>query len=154
MRIPHALGAVLLSAALVACGDSNNNAPPQAPGQTGITITIPAGAMNLGDGAYAPNPAMVAPGMVVTWVNQDSVPHTATANDGQFDSEAIAPGGSWSWTVPSDPGDDRINYFCEFHPGMRGSLVMPGASPSPSPSPSSSPTPTPSPSSTPSPAPR
>lgn len=50
-------------------------------------ITIPQDADDLGAaGAYIPNPASVSSGSTVTWNNVDDSQHTATADDGSFDT--------------------------------------------------------------------
>jgi plastocyanin len=69
---------------------------------------------------FIPATITVHPGDTVTWTNQDSIPHTATALDGKsFDSGAIDPGSSWSF-VFSKAGD--YNYRCAIHPDMRGTV--------------------------------
>ena len=62
----------------------------------------------------------VHPGDRVTWRNADLVPHTATAA-GRFDSRAIAPGKSWSWTARAK---GRHDYVCTYHPGMKGTVIV------------------------------
>ncbi|WP_309491350.1 cupredoxin domain-containing protein [Trinickia mobilis] len=57
----------------------------------------------------------------VVWVNQDLVPHTASATSKAFDSHSIAPNASWSY-VARTPGN--YPYGCDFHPTMRGTLVV------------------------------
>jgi plastocyanin len=69
---------------------------------------------------FAPAAVTVHPGDTVTWTNQDSIPHTATALDGKsFDSGTIDPGASWSFTFPK-AGD--YAYRCAIHPDMRGTV--------------------------------
>jgi plastocyanin len=150
--------ALATSVAVTSCGDDDDNPNPapgvqtggETPPTTSVTVTIPENAMNLGDQAFGQNPLTVNQGTTVTWVNNDSVPHTATSTDGIWDSNTIPPGGSFSYTF-STAGS--FLYFCEIHPNMRGRIVVPGAQPSPTPTPTTSPSPTPtvSPSPTPSP---
>ena len=53
----------------------------------------------MGPAAYGVNPLVVKAGTVVTWVNNDTVKHTATEIDtNYFDSNFIQPGGSYSFT--------------------------------------------------------
>jgi plastocyanin len=68
---------------------------------------------------FQPEVLTVASGDTVVWVNADLVDHTATAQDGTFDSKRIEAGKSWSFTV-STPGE--IAYVCEYHPSMKGTL--------------------------------
>lgn len=69
---------------------------------------------------FDPDTLRVAPGDTIVWINQDAVPHTATAEDGAWDSGAIAAGDSWSRVVE---GTGTQSYFCTFHPTMRGVIV-------------------------------
>ncbi len=56
---------------------------------------------------------------VVAWINNDSVPHTVTADDGGFDSGILEPGQSFQM-VFTGPGSRT--YHCLIHPSMRGSI--------------------------------
>ncbi|HEX2168819.1 MAG TPA: hypothetical protein VHF65_00840, partial [Nitrososphaera sp.] len=67
-------------------------------------ITIPQDADDLGAGAYSPNPASVSGGSTVTWNNVDSTPHTATADDGSFDSGIINGGSSARVVISANSG--------------------------------------------------
>ena len=69
---------------------------------------------------FVPETLAVHRGDRVVWRNQDLVPHTATAA-GNFDSKAIAPGGSWS-TVAAKTG--TLGYVCSYHPTMKGVLTV------------------------------
>jgi plastocyanin len=68
---------------------------------------------------FAPQSVDVKVGDTVTFVNGDPVPHTATADDGSFDSKALDQGAKFSFTA-SKVG--KISYVCEFHPGMTGTI--------------------------------
>lgn len=69
---------------------------------------------------FSPKNLRVAVGDRITFVNQDSVPHTATASDGAFDTGRLRGGQSKRITV-SVAG--KHNYICRFHPGMKGSVT-------------------------------
>jgi plastocyanin len=71
--------------------------------------------------AFNPPNISVAPGTTVTWVNNDTVPHTTTASDGTWDSETLQPGESFSFTFDT-PG--TFPYFCEIHPFMTGTVTV------------------------------
>jgi plastocyanin len=103
------------------------------------------------DFAFSPADLSVPLGSTVTWRNAGEAPHTVTAEDGSFDSEMVAAGGSWSRTFDTA---GAFNYFCAFHPDMRGTVTVttagaaaaePTPSPSPSPTPEASLSPTPTP---------
>src|SRR5919112_348935 len=85
--------------------------------------------------AFNPPNATVTPGTTVTWVNDDQAPHTATANDGAFDSGTLQPGQSYSF-VFDKPG--TYTYHCNIHPDMTGTITVSGASASASASSSAS----------------
>ena len=68
---------------------------------------------------FQPAELTVSRGDTVVWNNTDFVPHTATARDGSWDSKSVAAGGSWRF-VANTPG--RHEYYCTFHPTMKGSI--------------------------------
>jgi plastocyanin len=70
---------------------------------------------------FAPAELRVKAGATVEWVNDDEVPHTATAKDQRWDSGMLQKGQSWRRTFPT-PG--RYPYFCQVHPFMKGVVVV------------------------------
>jgi plastocyanin len=72
--------------------------------------------------AFNPPTIEVPVGGSITWTNDDTTPHTATAKDRAIlQSGAIAPGTSFTQTF-NTPG--TYEYFCEFHPNMHGTIVV------------------------------
>jgi plastocyanin len=71
--------------------------------------------------AFVPPSLTVRAGTVVTFVNDDDEPHTATAYDKSFDSEALDSHETWKYTFAKA---GTYNYFCEMHPRMKGTLVV------------------------------
>ena len=72
--------------------------------------------------SFKPATLTVKPGDTVLWVNKDMVPHTATSKKaGVFDSNTLAPGKSWKHTFK---GKGEFQYLCQFHPTMKGSIVV------------------------------
>lgn len=128
---------VLIAAVLVAAAacSSNNSSSTPAPSSTGgtttgtptssgatTTVAIPVGAAGLTTTAFAPNPVTVHVGDSIMWVNNDSIAHTSTANNGTtWSSGTIAPGGSFKTTL-STAG--TFAYHCAFHPGMVGTVTV------------------------------
>ncbi|HTJ70670.1 MAG TPA: cupredoxin family copper-binding protein [Actinospica sp.] len=105
---------------------------------SGVTIEIK-------NYAFAPATATVAVGTKVTWVNEDTVPHTVTTTSGpaSFDSGQVAPGASFS-AIFETAG--TYSYYCADHPNMKATITVTGGS-TPSGSPTATPTsasPTPS----------
>jgi plastocyanin len=70
---------------------------------------------------FSPETLEIAAGTTVTWTNNDEAMHTATADDGSFDTGAINQGESASVTF-DEPG--TYTYTCTFHPGMKGTIVV------------------------------
>jgi plastocyanin len=71
------------------------------------------------DFAYNPDPVTIEEGGKVIWINQDSAPHTATADDGSFDTGELEEGKLKSETF-KEPGE--FTYHCEIHPTMHGTV--------------------------------
>lgn len=78
---------------------------------------------------FLPSTITVSIGARVTWLNRDNVAHTSTAPPpGVFTTQGawegiMAPGESYSQTF-NVPG--RFEYYCRFHPYMRGAVVVRG----------------------------
>ena len=70
---------------------------------------------------YQPDPVVVQTGGKVIWQNQDTAPHTATADDGSFDTGTIEKGKLGSATF-KEAG--TFTYFCEIHPTMKGTVEV------------------------------
>jgi len=70
---------------------------------------------------YQPDPVVVQVGGKVVWQNQDTAPHTATADDGSFDTGVIEKGKLGSATF-KEAG--TFTYFCEIHPTMHGTVEV------------------------------
>ena len=84
-------------------------------------VTGAQAAVAIKDDAFTPPTRTGPAGTTVTWTNDDAVPHTATAQDGSFDSGNLNPGQSYSFTF-STPG--TYPYICQYHAGMQGSIVV------------------------------
>ena len=74
---------------------------------------------------YEPDPVTIEEGGKVIWVNRDAAPHTATADDGSFDTGTIEQDKLKSESF-KQPG--TYAYFCEIHPDMRGTVEVVEAS--------------------------
>ena len=71
--------------------------------------------------AYDPDPVQVETGGKVIWQNMDSAPHTATADDGSFDTGTLEEGKLKSETFKKA---GTYTYFCEIHPTMHGTVEV------------------------------
>jgi plastocyanin len=75
----------------------------------------------ISDFAYDPDPVTIEEGGKVIWQNEDSVAHTATAEDGSFDTGTIEEGKIASETF-KQPG--TYAYVCSIHPQMHGTIEV------------------------------
>jgi plastocyanin len=74
------------------------------------------------DFAYDPNPISVPVGGSVVWVNKDNMTHTATADDGTWNTGNI-PGGTSSSPIQFNNAG-AAPYHCIPHPRMKGTVQV------------------------------
>jgi plastocyanin len=90
-------------------------APPTAAG--GNTISIK-------NFAFDPSALTMKTGTPVTWVNNDSSPHTITSDQGSlmaFSSDSLASGASYTVTFTQA---GTFTYHCAIHPSMTGTIIV------------------------------
>ncbi|MCZ4103766.1 MULTISPECIES: cupredoxin domain-containing protein [Streptomyces] len=126
---PHRgrLGAASVICALLAltgCSSSSGSSSSTAPASTPAGTTASgAGRIVIKDFLFSPAALTVAPGTVVTVLNEDKTPHTATATDGKaFDTGTIAGGKSATFKAPATAGN--YSYICNIHQYMKGTLTV------------------------------
>ncbi|MBS3123975.1 cupredoxin family copper-binding protein [Candidatus Woesearchaeota archaeon] len=71
--------------------------------------------------SFKPNSITINLGDVVTWTNYDSIRHTATSDDGLFNSNLLSLGESWSYKFEQS---GEYGYYCQPHTSMRGKVVV------------------------------
>ncbi|GEM_PF-831406 len=80
---------------------------------------------------YNPQEIKINVGDSVTWINDDTVPHTATYYDGNmsdssvgtiWDSGMIKAGGTYASPAFTKAGE--YPYFCQVHPWMTGEIIV------------------------------
>jgi len=81
-------------------------------------------AVDIAGFAFSPQSVTVDVGETVTWTNADAQGHTATADDGSFDTGTIAGSASKSVTLASA---GTVAYHCKIHPTMTGTIVVQAA---------------------------
>src|SRR5215204_736164 len=128
---------ILLTLGLVACGgddDDSTTVTTQAETSAEATSEEPSGnapapsgeavraaKVRIVDFSYDTDPVTIQVGGKVNWQNEDSDPHTATADDGSFDTGPMEEGKLKSETF-KDAG--TYSYFCEIHPEMHGTVEV------------------------------
>lgn len=98
----------LLLVALAGCSDSGGGGSH---GHTEVAIH---------NFQFDPAQATAEGGMVV-FVNHDSAPHTATADDGAFDTGNLDQDEEYEVDLPSG----TYAYHCKLHAQMRGTITVP-----------------------------
>ena len=71
--------------------------------------------------AFAPANLTIEAGDSVTFVNEDSAPHTATDKAGAFDTGRMSSGQQSTLTFG---GAGTFDYFCEIHPNMTAQIIV------------------------------
>jgi plastocyanin len=70
---------------------------------------------------YAPASVTIHVGDAVTWTNTSTRTHTATSDDGEWDTSSIGPGMQRSQTFNTA---GTFGYHCAIHPSMEGTIVV------------------------------
>jgi plastocyanin len=128
------LALIALTLGLAACGDDGSDTTPttdtgtetptkpsgeNAPAPSGDAVR--AAKVEIASFAYNPDPVEIEEGGKVIWINRDAAPHTATAEDGSFDTGTLEEGKLKSETF-KEPG--TYPYICSIHPQMHGTVEV------------------------------
>jgi LPXTG-motif cell wall-anchored protein len=80
--------------------------------------------VTMGDFFFRPATVTVSVGDIVTWRNEGHEPHTATADDGSFDTGTVPAGGRASHLFTQT---GTFSYVCTIHPNMTGTVRVVGS---------------------------
>lgn len=110
-------GLALLSGLALVLAGCDDDAPDGTPSEAAVTVA---------GFEFEPSSLTVPAGSTVTWDNEDTVAHTATAGspgdpEGTFDERLDGSGGTATVTF-DEPG--TFAYFCSFHPQMVAEIVV------------------------------
>lgn len=92
-----------------------------APQKTTQTSPVSQNSVQISNFSYSPATLTVRAGESVTWTNQDSAGHSATADDKSFDTGVLSQGQSGSIKFDK-PG--TYTYYCSVHPKMKATIVV------------------------------
>jgi len=92
---------------------------PAAPGAAAPAAPL----VHIANFTFAQPIIAVRPGSIVTWVNDDDIPHTVTAVDKSFKSKVLDTGERFSFTFAKA---GQFAYFCSLHPHMTGKVIVKG----------------------------
>jgi plastocyanin len=107
---------ILAALSLAACGSDDSGSDSTAGGEA-----VRSAKVEIVDFAYSPETVTIQAGGKVIWQNEDADVHTATLDDGSFDSGDLAEGKRKSESFKS-PGS--FAYHCEIHPEMTGTVEV------------------------------
>jgi plastocyanin len=71
--------------------------------------------------AFSPASVTVKVGETVTWTNKDSTTHTVTADKGEFSSDPLSKGTTFTATFTTA---GTYTYHCSIHPTMTGTVIV------------------------------
>ncbi len=107
--------AAILLASCSGSSDDDTTSDTGASGDAAVTIV---------NFSFGPAGVDISVGDTITWTNDPaSVGHTATSDDGIWDSSLIKAGNSFDHTF-TEAG--RFTYFCSIHPSMKASITVNG----------------------------
>lgn len=111
------LGAAATSAAvLTACAAADPVTP--VPSDEGVAAAV---RVRVIDNRFEPASVTVRPGDAVEWVFEGSMKHDVIAESGEFASELLPRGSSYTH-VFNDAGEH--SYYCSVHPEMTGTVTV------------------------------
>jgi plastocyanin len=89
-------------------------------------VSADAESITILDNSFSPATYNITAGSAVTWMNAGAMGHTVTSDTALFDSNNIAPGGSYTYTFTTA---GVYPYYCKYHgaaggTGMAGSVVV------------------------------
>lgn len=91
------------------------------PAASGSVPTKSAAEVKIGALSMSVKELHVKVGDTVTWMNADRQAHTATSDDGTFDSGSLFPNGTFSFTFKKA---GTYPYACTIHPTIRGKVIV------------------------------
>ena len=112
-------------------GESSSEAIDESAFANKVEVKILQGSATQGNPAYGPDPASATSDALVTWVNEDTVPHTATSGTGPedpevgnlFDTSIIMPAATAQIdTATVEAGEHP--FHCTVHPFMTVTITV------------------------------
>lgn len=125
-----ASGIIVLVAALALTGAGCGGDDEEEPATESATEANPfdaseqseeADSVAIADFRFIPQAVSAPVGSEITFTNSDVAPHTATADDGSFDTGRLAQRDEGTIKL-AEAGE--FKYFCDFHPFMRGTIEV------------------------------
>ncbi len=106
---------------LGACGGGDDGDDPAVDPTTTSSAAGPTGVVSVRHSSFAPNAVSVKVGEKVNWTFRDTFGHTATADDGSFDSGTKSNDATFEHTFTKA---GTFAYKCRIHPSMTGTVTV------------------------------
>jgi len=92
----------------------------------GVAVSIAPGAGKPSSKGFTPGTITIVLGVnsTVVWTNNDTQPHTVTADGGSFDSGYLASGATFTYSFGAA---GTYTYHCTYHPWMTGTVIVKAA---------------------------
>lgn len=116
-RLTSAIVLSALVAVLAACSGGGSDSTPTSAAEAATETNI-----TMANFAFS-GAETVSVGQTITITNEDTVGHTWTEVEGDFDSGTLAEGESFEFSF-DEPGE--YEYFCSIHPTMTGTITVEG----------------------------
>lgn len=95
---------------------------PSASATTSASSPSTAATVHIQNFSFNPSILAIKTGTIVTWTNDDSVPHTVTSDSGDvLNSQTLAPGQSFSHAFTASR---TFPYHCAIHSMMKGTVSV------------------------------
>jgi plastocyanin len=119
LRLVVGLCACVLVAVMTASGSTASARPNSESHSRTVRVTIVTDRRTTGQ--YKPRTTTVHLGDRIVFRNAGNAPHTVTADNSSFDSGTIFVGKAWTYTTRKI---GTFTYFCQFHFGMHGKIII------------------------------
>jgi LPXTG-motif cell wall-anchored protein len=96
----------------------------EAPAPKPRALAAASGSVTIADFSFSPGSLTIKQGDTVTWVNNGPTAHSATANNGSFNTGILKAGQSASHTFDQA---GTFSYYCQPHPFMKATIVVQAA---------------------------
>jgi plastocyanin len=119
LAAPAPGGAAVEQHSAMVLGNASRNTVSQQTAAT--TENVGVAKVSIANFTFTPAQVTIAPGMTVTWTNDDGAPHGLEYQDGAKGTDLLLPGASFSRQFDR-PG--TYDYNCSVHPYMTGRVVV------------------------------
>ncbi len=111
----------MLTLLVTACGSGSGGSGNAVTTAAPATAAGTSASVSIKNFSFDPAALTISKGTAVTWTNNDSVAHTATADGGAFDSGNLDQGKSFSFTFNQS---GTFAYHCAIHPYMKAQITV------------------------------